>query len=304
MLRYNEARNLIGFKYNNRSIRVFPVFEQRDQLNANEESLDELSNTSERIEDREEEEWGSNQIPAYKNGKKVDVQDLANTPKKVRAESDVDDRSSTQRVSHSNDYNEEEEFEPVEFDFSNHHFKTLNQNKIVPILISEILPEGFFITDFRIHKNVLIVAGTNFQIIFICLITKTILKKMTLEGIANCIAISKDGKYLAVGIVQDLNIYEIRGNIETDLSIIWLMKKFYCLHKGKILPSLVSVNIGLDRIVDIEFWINSRGLTLLTGSCDKTIRFINLPNCEISKTQCDAESKAQPNQQPHILTID
>jgi WD40 repeat protein len=100
---------------------------------------------------------------------------------------------------------------------------------------------------------------------------------MVVEGIANCIAISKDGKYLAVGIVQDLNIYEIRGDIETDLSLIWLMKKFYCLHK--------------DRIVDIEFWINSRGLTLLTGSCDKTIRFINLPNCEISKTECDAESK-------------
>jgi hypothetical protein len=28
MLRYNEERNLIGFKYNNRSIRIFPVFDE------------------------------------------------------------------------------------------------------------------------------------------------------------------------------------------------------------------------------------------------------------------------------------
>jgi hypothetical protein len=62
MLRYNEERNLIGFKYNNRSIRIFPVFDQVETLrNRNEESLDELSNTSERerVEEQEEVEWTS-----------------------------------------------------------------------------------------------------------------------------------------------------------------------------------------------------------------------------------------------------
>jgi hypothetical protein len=88
-----------------------------------------------------------------------------------------------------------------EFDFSKKHFKTLNHKKILPILISEIIPPAFFITDFRIHKNVLIVASTNFEITFICLMTKTVLKRMIIEGISNCIAISNDGKYLAVGIV-------------------------------------------------------------------------------------------------------
>ena len=170
---------------------------------------------------------------------------------------------------------EEEVYDQVEFNFSGDHFRNLNQKKIKPIWINDIIPQGYFITDFRIHKNVLIVTATNFEIVFICLESKQIIKRMAVEGIANCLAISNDGKYLAVGIVQDLNIYEIRGEIDTELSVVWLMKKFYCLHK--------------DRIVDIEFWINSRGLTLLTGSCDKTIRFISLPKCEISKTECDAE---------------
>lgn len=128
----------------------------------------------------------------------------------------------------------------MNFNFTMDHFRNLSQNKILPILISDIIPPGFFITDFRIHKNVLIVAATNFEIVFICLVTKTILKRMVVEGIANCIAISNDGKYLAVGIVQDLNIYEIRGDIETAISIAWLMKKFYCLHKGNFIGGILA----------------------------------------------------------------
>ena len=46
-----------------------------------------------------------------------------------------------------------------------------------------------------------------------------------------------------------------------------------------------------DRILDIEFWISSKGVTLLTGSSDKIIKFIYLPVCETTKTACDGESK-------------
>jgi hypothetical protein len=74
MLRYNEERNLIGFKYNNRSIRIFPVFEQINQLNNHREESgpEELSNNSDHVEDREEVEWVSNQNQ-FRNGKKIDI---------------------------------------------------------------------------------------------------------------------------------------------------------------------------------------------------------------------------------------
>lgn len=233
MLRYNEERNLIGFKYNNRSIRIFPVFDHYSSLQQRKESYpDDISNDSDHVEEKEDEEWISNH-PKYKNGKKVDIQDLANTPKKVRSKSENDNPSGSLDIPEYSKDSQSEDSSLIEFNFTPDHFETLCEKKINPILISDILPEGYFITDFRIHQNVLIVAGTNFEIVIICLITKTILKRMTIEGIANCLAISMDGKYLAVGIVQDLNIYEIRGDISTDLTTIWLMKKFYCLHKSK-----------------------------------------------------------------------
>jgi len=37
--------------------------------------------------------------------------------------------------------------------------------------------------------------------------------RLTVEGLPNCVAISQNGKYLAVSILQDLNIYEIMGDL-------------------------------------------------------------------------------------------
>lgn len=101
MLRYNEERNLIGFKYNNRSIRIFPVFEEKDLNKESENDSDDMSSEDlaaileDRVEETEEVEWDSNQVPNFKNGKKVDVQELANTPQKVRSKSEHDNPSST-----------------------------------------------------------------------------------------------------------------------------------------------------------------------------------------------------------------
>lgn len=55
MLRYNEQRNLIGFKYNNRSIRIFPIFDESDlPARVKNSPKDKVSNNSERVEDVEE----------------------------------------------------------------------------------------------------------------------------------------------------------------------------------------------------------------------------------------------------------
>lgn len=133
------------------------------------------------------------------------------------------------------------EAELVEFDFSEDHFSDLDHNKICPILIQDIFPPDYFVTDFRLFKNTLVVAGSNFEIVFINLVTKSVLYRLIVEGLPNCVAISQNGKYLAVSIMQDLNIYEIMGDLNFSISTIWLYKKLYTLHKGKpMVSSLIA----------------------------------------------------------------
>lgn len=119
------------------------------------------------------------------------------------------------------------------FNFTEEHFCDLDQALIHPILIEDICPPDFFITDFRLYKFTLIVAASNFQIVFVNLVTKAVMYRLQLESLANCVAISEDGKYLAVSILQDLNIYEIMGDLNHEINAIWLYKKQYNLHKSK-----------------------------------------------------------------------
>lgn len=46
MLRHNEERNLMGFKYSNRSIRIFPVFQKREKSFLSKKNNEEFKNRS------------------------------------------------------------------------------------------------------------------------------------------------------------------------------------------------------------------------------------------------------------------
>ena len=110
-------------------------------------------------------------------------------------------------------------------------FEVEEQKQDKSVIFNELVPPKSYITDFRLTSTMLVVAGTNFKVTFIDMEKKEIINEMKTEGIVSSVALAltDEANYLACAILQDLNIYQVYNDFKT----IVLMRKFYCLHRGK-----------------------------------------------------------------------
>lgn len=97
-------------------------------------------------------------------------------------------------------------------------------------LFHNITPPEAIIMDFRVARDVLVVACSNFEISVIELKNKQVVNVIKTEGIVNSLSLTPDCRYLACSIYLDVNIYEFVDGYEFCI----LHKKLKNLHDGKI----------------------------------------------------------------------
>lgn len=167
------------------------------------------------------------------------------------------------------------------FKFSNTSIKVYHWREVLHIrdhrnnsrLFTNFLDPGAIITDFLVTMNTLIVASTDFKIRIIDMESEHIVNSILTEGVATSLTISQCSEYLGCAINQDVNIYSINNNMRFH----HLLMKFANRHNS--------------RIIDIKFWETDTGITLVSSSYDKDIKFLAIEDYDESVETLDSNGR-------------